>query len=399
MKTFDSSPYKGTRDFYPEDFLKHQYIFDTWSSTLKQHGFEQYDTSVLENAELYIAKSGEELGGSQLYNFYDKGDRFVALRPEMTPSLARIVANKFGELRFPLRWFSIPNCFRYERPQKGRLREHWQLNVDIIGLEAGEAEVEILSMVGNLFKSFGATKDHFKVMYNHRQVLDTWLEEYGIATDSGIYGILDDWFKVDDETKKIQLDEVIGSDKTQGIFNLTSKSGTEWQRYQQIALDYDEIKLIQSLVPAIHPDLEYELNPCIIRGIAYYTGLVYEAFDKNPENSRALFGGGRYDTLLEMFGKSQPAIGFGWGDVTMTEFLDGHNLWPEDISKPVTKVGILPASRDDLHELYQTILPNLISKQQAYDIDYDYSRSENKRWQSLKKRGCDSIIKVGSFGV
>jgi histidyl-tRNA synthetase len=395
MKTFDSAPYKGTRDFYPEDFLKHQYIFDTWSTTLKNHGFEQYDTSVLENAELYIAKSGEELGGSQLYNFHDKGDRFVALRPEMTPSLARIVANKFGELRFPLRWFSIPNCFRYERPQKGRLREHWQLNVDIIGLEAGEAEVEILSMVGTLFKSFGATKDHFKVMYNHRQVLDTWLKENGIATDSGIYGILDDWFKLSDEVKKQQLDEAIGAEKTQSIFNLTSKTGSEWDRYQEIALGYDEIKLIQTLLPSIHPDLEYELNPCIIRGIAYYTGLVYEAFDKNPENSRALFGGGRYDTLLEMFGKSKPAIGFGWGDVTMTEFLNGHNLWPEDISKPVTKVGIMPATQDDLQEVYQTVLPKIINESTAYDIDYSYDRKENKRWETLKKRGCDSILKVG----
>jgi histidyl-tRNA synthetase len=194
--TFSTEPYKGTRDFYPEQLAKRNYIFNTWRQTLTRYGFEEYETSLLENAQIYIAKSGQELGGSQLYNFYDKGERFIALRPEQTPSLARLIAAKQRELKFPLRWFSIPNCFRYERPQKGRLREHWQVNVDIIGLEKGEAELELLILIGNIFKGFGATNKQFKVMYNHRKLLDNWIEEFKLNSFKPlIYKILDDWFK------------------------------------------------------------------------------------------------------------------------------------------------------------------------------------------------------------
>ena len=149
--SISSQPYKGTRDFYPKNLLKRNYIFQTWRQTLIANGYEEYDCSVVENAQIYIAKSGEELGSKQLYSFTDKGDRAIALRPEMTPSLARMISNHFGDMKFPLRWFSIPNCFRYERPQKGRLREFWQVNVDLIGKNAGESDLEILNLVGQLF--------------------------------------------------------------------------------------------------------------------------------------------------------------------------------------------------------------------------------------------------------
>lgn len=392
---FPTASYKGTRDFYPDEYARHNYIFETWAKVMRRYGFEQYDTSILENAHLYIAKSGSELGGSQLYNFYDKGNRFVALRPEMTPSLARIVAHKFNELRYPLRWFSIPNCFRYERPQKGRLREHWQLNADIIGLEAGEGEVEILSLVGAMFKEFGATQSHFKILYNHRKLLDLWLVKNDIHNTSDIYPILDDWFKIDEDTKQELLANVVSPLQAHRIINLANQDGEAWSEYQELALEFEELRLIKTLLPIIHPDLEYELNPCIIRGIAYYTGVVYEAFDKNPTNPRALFGGGRYDDLLGMFDKSMPAIGYGCGDVTMDEFLTNHSLWPKNMTGDVQKVGIIPYSRANLEEIYSTITPSLTSSGQIFDIDYSYSRSENKRYETLKKRGCHTILKVG----
>ncbi len=392
---FPSQPYKGTRDFYPLDLKKRNYIFSTWKQTLNSLGFVEYETSVIENADLYIAKSGEELGSKQLYNFYDKSNRHIALRPEQTPSLARLVANKFGELNFPLRWFSIPNCFRYERPQKGRLREHWQLNVDIIGLPAGEAEIELMNVLGKIFLGFKATKKNFKIMYNHRQVLDEWLKKNQFfEIKEIIYKVLDDWFKEDLKTKTEVLSNA-GLDQSQIklIEDLTKKQGFSWEQYLDLAKEYSELDLLLNLLPQIRPEVEYEFNPCIIRGIAYYTGIVLEAFDKNPANPRALFGGGRYDNLMELFGKQSPAIGFGWGDVTMHEFLTNWNLYPDFEKK--SKLGILPNSRQNLKEIYLNILPKLESENKSFEIDYDFHRSENKRYQGLKKRGAVNIIKVG----
>jgi histidyl-tRNA synthetase len=400
---FSSQPYKGTRDFYPEDLAKRNYIFETWRKALRQNGFVEYETSLLENAELYIAKSGQELGGKQLYNFTDKGERFVALRPEQTPSLARLVANKFGELKFPLRWFSIPNCFRYEQPQKGRFREHWQLNVDIIGQEAGAVELEILNLLGELFKSFCATQQHFKIMYNHRHVLDQWIQKNGLSENKNlVYSVLDDWFKKSlekniEELKNPGDDAKVGiSDEVliQKIVDLTQKTGQSWAEYLEIANTFPELKLVLGKINQIQPDLEYELNPCIIRGIAYYTGIVFEAFDKNPQNPRALFGGGRYDNLMELFGKESPAIGFGWGDATMHEFLTNWDLYP-DLLADIQKVGIMPFSEEDLEKVYLEIIPGLKTAGKSYEIDYDYTRNQEKRWISLKKRGCSEVIKLG----
>ena len=400
-QVFSSQPYKGTRDFYPNDLKKRNYIFQTWRKVLVANGFEEYETSLLENAELYIAKSGEELGGSQLYNFHDKGDRFVALRPEQTPSLARLVANKFGELRMPLRWFSIPNCFRYEKPQKGRLREHWQLNADIIGLGKGYAELEIMNLLGELFKAFGANENHFKIMFNHRQVLDTWLDKAGLGENKKlVYGVLDDWFKKSVEENIQELKNPAGegvginSDELiQLVVDLTKKEGKAWEMYLDIAKNFPEVKLILEQMEGIQPGIEYDFNPCIIRGIAYYTGVVLEAFDKNPSNPRALFGGGRYDDLMSLFGQEATAIGFGFGDVTMHEFLENWGLYP-DFESENNRVGIMPFSEGDLIKVYREILPKLRSEGKSFDIDYDFERNEQKRWIGLKKRGCEEIIKM-----
>jgi histidyl-tRNA synthetase len=400
LSVLPSSSYKGTRDFYPDDsildtydFRKQNYIFETWKKTLTKRGFVQYDSSIIENAQIYIEKSGEELGSTQLYSFLDKGGRLVALRPEMTPSLARLVANKFRELKFPLRWFSIPNCFRYERPQKGRLREHWQLNVDIIGLLAGEVELELLILLGDLFKDFGADKRHFKIMYNHRQVLDNWLKSKNLFLQKElIYKVLDNWYKLDIKEKTEILSESLESSEIQTVLNLGNHEPQAFLEYQKIAKDFREFDFLKNL-DKLQPDLEYEFSPTIIRGIAYYTGLVLEAFDKNPQNSRALFGGGRYDNLLELFGKSAPAIGFGWGDVTMHEFLSGHNLYP-NFNENLQKVGILAVSEESLIKIFKTIIPNLIQAGKIYEINYEYSRSENKRRQTLNKKGCKEIILV-----
>ena len=362
-KTFPTQAYKGTRDFYPDanqfvnsqkdtNFLIYrQYIFDTWRKTLLNLGFVEYDTSIIEQAEIYLAKSGEELGGKQLYNFHDKSDRHIALRPEMTPSLARMVADKHNELRFPLRWFSIPNCFRYESPQKGRLREFWQLNVDIIGAEAGATDLELLYMIGNLFLDFGAKKEMFKIVFNHRQILDKWLEQNNlISKKTLIYGVLDDWHKLTIEANSQKLSVELTEDEITKIVDLCSKKGSYWSQYLQIANTFPEIQIILETLSKILPEVEYEFSPTIIRGIAYYTGLVLEGFNKNPKSPRAMFGGGRYDNLLELFNKPQTlCIGMGVGEVPWTDFLNDWNLLDRfenfEIWKKANqrqKVGIMP---------------------------------------------------------
>lgn len=242
--------YKGVRDFYPEDMAIQNYIFDTWKRVAKEFGYVEYSASILEYADLYRSKSGDEIVNEQMYTFTDKGDREVALRPEMTPTLARMIAARRKGLKLPLRWFSIPNCFRYERPQKGRRREHWQLNCDIMGAAGIEAEVEIISLAYKIMKEFGASDEDFVIKVSNADV---------------------------------------------SSFNT----------------------ICSNIVS----------DPTLQRGQTYYTGMVFEVFDTNPENKRALFGGGRYDNLLEMFGvEPLPTVGFGMGDVTIRDFLETHNL-------------------------------------------------------------------------
>jgi histidyl-tRNA synthetase len=388
-----TQPYKGTRDFYPEDLIKRNYIFETWKKVLVSNGFAEYDCSVIENAEVYLAKSGDELGSKQLYSFVDKGDRKIALRPEMTPSLARLVSAKFGEMKFPLRWFSIPNCFRYEKPQKGRLREFFQLNVDIIGKEAGEVDLELLYVLGKIFQAFGAKKDMYKIMFNHRKVLDQWLEQNNLLENKEIiYTTLDNWHKLTLAENETKLSEKLNTNEIKLIVELCSKQGETWSQYLKIAQSYPELKLILEVLPNVLPDVEFDFSPTIIRGLAYYTGLVMEGFNKNPVSPRAMFGAGRYDDLLDLFGKKAAAIGVGVGDVPWADFLTDWNLWP-DFKVDNNLVGIMPFDKNDLGEIYSKVIPSLDG--QPFDIDYEYQRSENKRYETLKKRGCTTIIKVG----
>jgi histidyl-tRNA synthetase len=388
-----SQPYKGTRDFYPEDLIRRNYIFETWKKVLIANGFVEYDCSVIENAEVYLAKSGDELGSKQLYSFIDKGDRKIALRPEMTPSLARMVSAKFGEVKFPLRWFSIPNCFRYEKPQKGRLREFFQLNVDIIGKEAGEVDLELLYVLGKIFQAFGAKKEMYKIMFNHRKVLDQWLEDNKLIENKEIiYSTLDNWYKLTLAENETKLSEKLNPAEIKLIVELCAKEGQEWSKYLEIAKSYPELKLILEVLPTVLPNVEFDFSPTIIRGLAYYTGLVMEGFNKNPISPRAMFGAGRYDDLLDLFGKKAPAIGVGVGDVPWADFLTDWDLWP-DFTVNKNLVGIMPFDINDLAEIYSKVIPSLGG--QPYDIDYEYQRSENKRYETLKKRGCTTIIKVG----
>lgn len=297
-----TEPYKGVRDFYPEDMAIQNYIFDTWKKIVKSFGYVEYSTSILEPAELYRAKSGDQISGEEMFTFIDKGDREVALRPEMTPSLARLVAGKRKSLKFPLRWFSIPNLFRYERPQRGRRREHWQLNCDIVGIANVDAEIEIISIAYKVMKAFGANDEDFKIMINDRVLLN---EKIGTPE---LMRLLDKKDKIEDTEFKQKWIEISGKEYDENI---------EPNDMIKTLISKLEEKGIKNAV----------FSPTITRGFDYYTGMVFEVFDTSPENNRSLFGGGRYDNLLEIFGvEPVPTVGFGMGDVTIRDFLETHSL-------------------------------------------------------------------------
>lgn len=320
--------YKGVRDFYPKDQFIQNYIFNIWKKTVKSFGYEEYNGSILESSELYKAKSGEEIVNKQTYTFIDRGNREVTLRPEMTPTLARMVAHKKRELVFPLRWFSIPNLFRYEQPQKGRTREHWQLNVDIFGIDSIYAELEILELSHTLLLDFGLTDTQFEIRINDRKIIKEYaskdLDLNTIQTDE-FSRLLDRKNKIDNFDE--ELEKLIG---------------------KKVDLNIKPNENIQALLDNLKERgiTNVVFDPTITRGLDYYTDFVFEVFDTGKENRRALFGGGRYDDLLDIFGAEKvPAVGFGYGDVTMRDVLETYDLLPEYSSE--THLALIPTNEGD----------------------------------------------------
>ncbi len=329
-KKQSAEPYKGTRDFYPEDLAVQNFIFDKTKQVVESFGYEEYNTSVLEPTELYKAKSGEEIINEQTYSFKDRGDRDVTLRPEMTPSIARLVAKKRRELAYPLRWYSIQNFFRYERPQKGRLREFWQLNSDIFGVEGIEAEVETITIGYEIMKSLGAKDEDFIIKINYAGMLAKAICEAINETDKDKINktikVLDKVKKISKEESNEQLENILGPEKSQ---LLREKTDSE-EITKIIKGNPDFQKCIELSEKLKKRNIQVELDTFLIRGFDYYTGIVFEFFDTDPDNNRAIFGGGRYDNLLDIFGSEKiPAVGLGMGDVTLRNFLETRNLIPE----------------------------------------------------------------------
>lgn len=316
-------PYKGTRDFYPEDQYIQNYIFRTMRRVVERYGYEEYHASLLEESALYRAKSGEEIVNEQTYSFTDRGGRDITIRPEMTPTIARMVAKRQQELAFPLRWYSIPNLFRYERPQRGRLREHWQLNVDMFGVESIAADKEIIKIAYDIMKAMGAKDDDFKIRVNNRrdilEILEKTKEETGLRTQEDrekYMGLFDKKGKLSPSEFKAMTKERFGREIH---IELPTKPGMVTQ------------KIVESFAAQGIANVVFDNT--LFRGFSYYTGMVFEVYDTNPKNPRALFGGGRYDDLLSIFDKPKvPAVGFGVGDVTMRDFLETHHLLPKHIS-------------------------------------------------------------------
>ena len=324
---------RGTRDFYPEDMRLRNWLFDNFDDAALLHGFQEYDAPVLESEELYTRKQGEEIT-QQLYNFKDKGDRKVALRPEMTPSLARMVMSRAGVLPMPIKWYSIPQCWRYERTQRGRGREHYQWNVDIWGTDAISADAELISVLVTFFKSVGLTEKDLVIKMSSRKVLEEVLGSLGLEGD--IFAqtciIVDKMDKLPADVVSNQLSELGLEDSAIQTIQSTLAIKDMNSLEKNLGKESSAVMELTSLFSALdaYGISEWiEFDASIVRGLAYYTGPVFEAHDRAGE-LRAICGGGRYDKLLSTLGgKDLPATGFGFGDMVIMELLAEKGLVPE----------------------------------------------------------------------
>lgn len=325
--------YKGARDFYPEDKRLQKYMFDVIRTTAENFGYVEYDAPVLEPMELYLSKSSEEIVAEQTYSFTDRGGRNVTMRPEMTPTLARMVAARRQELPYPLRLYSIPNLWRYERPQAGRLREYYQPNFDIFGVAGIEADHEMILLAHSIFKSFGAEEPMFEIRLNSRQLVNEILNDFldGPADQVlAVIRLIDHKAKMPHDDFMEALAKIVPADKHHQLDELLHlKSFADLPPKYADHPSAKQLKRLKELLA------ENEIGNVVddlslMRGFDYYTDIVFEVFDTHPENNRAMAGGGRYDGLVGLFGvEPVPTVGFALGDVTLQRFLELHKLLPE----------------------------------------------------------------------
>lgn len=336
-KALSNQEPKGTRDWLPEEFLIRKYIFDTWRRVCLRYGFEEYLTPLVESADIYRAKSGEDIGGQELVTFEDLGGRELCIRPEMTPSVTRMVTKIYTASPKPLKFFSIANFMRNEKPQRGRNREFWQLNCDVFGSDSLSADLEILQLSLDLMLEFDPPQESFVLSLSNRKLIDGVLELSGAGNLDGekkniIVRTLDKWVKLSPEDITARLEEAGLKAAARAVIEQFMSSPSLEVLADRLPALKDNPGLAETarLLERLS-DLGYgdwiEFNPAVIRGFDYYDGSVFEVFDKNPENNRAMFGGGRYNGLADIFGISNfPAVGFAPGDETTRLFLESWGL-------------------------------------------------------------------------
>lgn len=343
-KGLSTEPYKGTRDFYPEDMAVQKYIFSTMRKAVERYGYVEYGASILEETALYEAKTGSEIVNEQTYSFIDRGERNVTIRPEMTPTVARMVAQKRRDLPLPLRWYSIPNLFRYERPQRGRLREHWQLNVDMFGSDTIEADAEIIAVAHAVMHEFRATDADFKICVNHRKLINEIAHvHFGLDDDASykLMKLMDKREKMEADAFMVSAQEIVGERAEELNTILSAESVSDLPEKLRESDGARELLALFELL-RLKGITNVAYNPSVVRGFDYYTGMVFEVFDTSPENTRSLFGGGRYDDLVSIFDVEKvSAIGFGMGDVTIRDYLETHKLLPKNVSTTDVYICIL----------------------------------------------------------
>jgi histidyl-tRNA synthetase len=374
----------GFRDFYPEQFAERAYIVGVWRKVLRRYAFVEYDGPPLEPLDLYRKKSGDELVG-QLYAFIDKGDREVAMRPEMTPTFARMVAARANSLRKPVRWFSVPQLFRYERQQKGRLREHFQLNADIVGEPGVTADAELVSIALDIMREFGLSETDVVARVSDRRLLQALLANAGVREESfaAVYAVIDKRGREPVNVSREKMEAAVGSAEVADavdamlecgdIETLTARYGDQASVIEHI----DRMRVYLEYVKALGFEGWIRLDLSIVRGLAYYTGIVFELFDISGE-FRAICGGGRYDTLLKTLGNVDlPALGFGMGDVVLGELLRAKGMIPPAVAQTDYWVA-----GDD-----ESLLPDVMSvasKIRSTDRSVEYALKPQQLSRQLK---------------
>ncbi|NNK47748.1 MAG: histidine--tRNA ligase [Gemmatimonadetes bacterium] len=392
-----TSSLPGFRDFYPADLALRSHIFRTWRKVADRYGFVEYDGPPLESLELYTRKSGEEIVG-QLYDFVDQGGREVALRPEMTPTFARMVAARAGGLPKPIKWFSVPQLFRYERPQKGRLREHFQLNLDIVGETSVASDVEVLAASIDVLREFGLGPEDFVARYSDRALISAVLLRLGVPEPAmpAAFAALD---KADRESEAWVLDRLteagLESGTARRVLDVTAMELGDLSR------DFGDVPEVEARLVRV-AELSAQIDAAgladyvaldlrLVRGLAYYTGLVFELWDRKGK-FRAICGGGRYDDLLEAVGgPALPALGFGMGDVVLGELLRDRDLVPE--TEHTLDDFVIHVSPEQLPAALR-IVHSLRSLGRRVGFDYR-SRGVGRQFKVANQAGAGRVIVVG----
>lgn len=335
--SLSTQPYKGARDFYPEDKRIQKYMFGLLRKTVESFGYQEYDAPIIEPLELYLAKTSEEIVAEQTYSFTDRGGRNVTLRPEMTPSVSRMVAARRQELAYPLRLYSIPNLWRYERPQHGRLREHWQLNVDIFGVPSIAADHEVILIADSILRAFGAKKTAYEIRISSRALMNWLMLEYlrfDYTQAASFMRLIDRMAKISQKEFVALADALLSPAQRETDVLQRLMALLKVRRLVELPLvtqQHPAVAELAKLLEMLHENgvTNAVFDLTLMRGFDYYTNIVFEVFDNHPDNNRSMFGGGRYDGLVAEFGvKPVPTVGFGMGDVTLQNFLTGHGLLP-----------------------------------------------------------------------
>ena len=382
-------PLPGFRDFLPNDCATRNYIFERWREVARRYGFVEWDGPVLEPTALYTKKSGPEIVG-QLFNFTDKGEREVAMRPELTPSLARVVAAHDREFKKPLKWFSIPQCFRYEKQQRGRLREHFQFNADIIGEESLDTDVELIALCIDVLRSFGLTSDDFIIRLSSRRAWADFLTRRDISAEQlpPLLEVVDKIERADISVTTAKLD----------VLGLSVNEVLDFARNPMVE-DVALAKIVDSLnLRRLQNYVLLDLT--IVRGLAYYTGIVFEAFDRRGK-LRAIAGGGRYDNLIHHLSEgavSLSAIGFAMGDVVLSELIKEVPAASEQMQIAITAQGGLDVYVIIAKEKHRAfaVMETQSLRNAGWRVDYPLTPAKvGKQFQTAEQRGARLAILFG----
>jgi len=398
MNTLSSQPYKGTRDYYPEDKRTQNYIFNTWRSVVERFGYEEYGAPILEPIDIYAAKSGQELVNDQTYVFTDRGGRNVAIRPEMTPTISRMVAARRQELAYPARLYSIANFMRYERPQRGREREFWQLNVDVFGVDQVTADIEIITIADTILKQFGAKSGDYVIRINNRKFINFMMSQYlglEVVAAQQMTKLFDRRNKITETDFREQVGIIFGNDnderieKVMTLINATTIEALPEELKVADALN-EVSRVFAALTKAGVTDAIFDAT--LMRGLDYYTGTVFEAFDTHPDNNRSLFGGGRYDGLVGLFG-AEPisAVGMAPGNTMMENFLSVHGLLPAQ--KSLTEIYVVVI--DDALDAANVVAAKLRTAGINTEVDIT-DRKIDKKIKTALKKNIEHLLFVGS---